>query len=192
VTLDSSPVFGIACDSDAGLARLVERADIGCLLVGSAVKSREVANRLYEATGIAFPLEACAVLGESGRRALWLTPRSWLIHCAIDDVKTLAFHINCAYPDKLVHATSYSDCLCWLEPCGPEALGPLYEAAFVSLEREGLVMGRAKRTVLCGLPAIILHDRADKWLFGIERSFARYFASWWAAAAARSRTISPA
>jgi heterotetrameric sarcosine oxidase gamma subunit len=161
---------------------LLERADIGCLLVNSAVDSSVVATALGAAVGFAFPVQAGAIVNAHTYSVLWLTPRSWLVHCPVDQESVLATRINEAFPDKRVHAALFTDYLCWFELWGSQALSLLTEGGFVSLERDGLDLGHAKRTCLAGIAAIVVHERPHTWLIGVERSRAIYFASWLRAA----------
>jgi len=111
-----------------------------------------------------------------GRRAIWLTPRSWLICC--DSESELIERVESAFPDKLVHATLFTDALCWLELWGPAAIDLLTEGGFVSLERNGLPVGHAKRTPIAQIPVVVVRESADTWLLGMERSRASYFVQW--------------
>jgi heterotetrameric sarcosine oxidase gamma subunit len=132
-----------------------------------------------------------------GRAALWLTPRSWLIHCAPEEEVALADRVNRASPDMLVHAVPFGGALCWLELSGRRsgpgtgtstaadaALELLTEGGFVSLERGGLPVGRSKRTLIAQIGVVVIHQNESVWLIGVERSRARYFAQWLTAAAA--------
>jgi heterotetrameric sarcosine oxidase gamma subunit len=178
-------VFGEMCVDPVVLTRfesgnttLMERADIGCLLVSSAVDSYEVSTRLNAAARFSFPLKAGRVTEARLYRVLWLTPRSWLVHCPLDEEWALADRFNEAFPDKLVHAALFTDQLCWLELSGVHALTLLTDGGFVSLERGGLGVGCAKRTTLAGVGVIIFRKQPQTWLLAVERSRALYIASW--------------
>lgn len=171
-----------ASSTNASDTKLVERADVGCVLVNSAVDADSVAAELGAEAGIEFPPTAGAIRGEYPLRALWLTPRSWLVHCSIDEEWALLARINAAFSNKRIHATLYTDYLCWLELSGAHALHLLTQGGFVSLEREGLPVGHAKRTLLAGVAAIVLRERPECWLVGVERSRAIYFVDWLRAA----------
>jgi heterotetrameric sarcosine oxidase gamma subunit len=185
VKLQLRTVFGATCATRSPVpgfigndTHLTERADIGCLLVNSAVESTVVASTLAIVAGFAFPLTAGAIVDAHPHRVLWLTPRSWLVHCSIDQELVVATRINNAFLDKSVHASLFTDHLCWFELCGPRSRGLLLEGGFVSLEREGLGCGFAKRTILGGVAAVVLHEREQVWLLGIERSRAIYISDW--------------
>jgi heterotetrameric sarcosine oxidase gamma subunit len=157
---------------------LTERVDIGCLLVSSAVDSDKVSARLNVAAQCLFPLEGGRVTEAHPYRVFWLTPRSWLVHCSFDEEWALANRINEAFPDKLVHASLYTDHLCWLELSGRHALTLLTDGGFVSLERDGIRVGCAKRTLLAGVGVVIYRKHLQTWLLAVERSRTNYIASW--------------
>jgi heterotetrameric sarcosine oxidase gamma subunit len=167
---------------------MVERTDIGCLLINSAVDSSVVATALGVAAGLTFPFKADDVVDAQPRRVLWLTPRSWLVHCRIEEEQMLAKRINDAFPDKRAHAALYTDYLCWFDLQGPQAFTLLTEGGFVSLERDGLGVGHAKRTSIAGVAAVIVHELPQDWLIGVERCKAMYFANWLRAAENRRRS----
>src|SRR5258708_5950123 len=149
---------------ESGNTTLTERADIGCLLVSSAVDSDEISTRLNLAARFSFPLKGGRVAEARPYRVLWLTPRSWLVHCPLDDEWALANRFNEAFPDKLVHASLFTDQLCWLELSGGHALALLTDGGFVSLERGGLGVGCAKRTSLAGGGGKIFWKKPQTWL----------------------------
>jgi heterotetrameric sarcosine oxidase gamma subunit len=186
---EAGTTHGSAADGHAMHTRMLERADIGCLLVSSTLEPSIGVTKLNTAVGLEFPLEAGAIREAHPHRVLWLTPRSWLIHCSIDEEAALARKINEAFPDKCVHAALFTDYLCWFELSGPKAFDLLSEGGFVSLERRGLDVGGAKRTVLAGVAAIVLHQRLQTWLIGVERSRAIYIADRLRAAARHSADL---
>lgn len=94
----------------------------------------------------------------------------------------LAARLGAAFPDKLIHAALFTDYLCWLELSGPGAGIILGDGGFISLEREGLATGHAKRTLVAGVAAVIIRKEKSEWLIGVERSRARYFVDWMIAA----------
>jgi len=187
----ASPVTGFL--SDGGVV-LRERADIGCVLLTAAVDIPEAASvDRVETTSISnldpaataskvaqvtLPRAPGSVTTTHTRTALWLSPRSWLIHCAVDEEANLVSQLNAAFPDKLLHAVPFTDALCWLELSGEGALDLLQEGGFLSLERDGLAIGHAKRTLLAQVAVIIFRASQDAWLVGVERSRARYFVTW--------------
>jgi heterotetrameric sarcosine oxidase gamma subunit len=175
---ERSVTRGSATDAPPMPTKLLERADIGCLLVTTTLDSSTWAAQLRAVVGLEFPLEACRITEAHPHRVLWLTPRSWLIHCPVDDESALATRINDAFPNKSVHAVLFTDYLCWFELSGPKAFDLLSEGGFVSLERTGLVVGHAKRTALAGVAVVLLHERVQTWLIGVERSRAIYIADW--------------
>jgi heterotetrameric sarcosine oxidase gamma subunit len=178
-TLDA--IFGVSTTipefigRDAGSA-MRERADIGCLLLNVAVYPFIGMTELHAAVGLEFPLNAGAITEAHPNRVLWLTPRSWLIQCPVDAEWTLERRINEAIPDKRVHAALYTDYLCWFELCGIESGDLLRRHGFVSLERGGLPLGHAKRTLVAGIAAVVVREGENAWLVGVERNRAHYFA----------------
>jgi heterotetrameric sarcosine oxidase gamma subunit len=169
-----------------GGAILRERADIGCLLLSAAVDAAGIIALASKAVGIDLAPVAGAVRTSERLRALWLSPRSWLLHCSIEDEAALAARVNTAFPDKLAHAARFTDYLCWFDLSGPNSGDLLKEGGFVSLEQGGLAAGHAKRTLIAGITAIVVHEEEGVWLIGVERSRAPYFADWLAASARRA------
>ena len=68
---------------------------------------------------------------------------------------------------------------------GAATLDLLTEGTFLSLERGGLLVGYAKRTLIAQVSAVIVHERECVWFLAVERSCARYFADWLTAAAGK-------
>src|ERR1700722_16912668 len=130
------PAFDVrdmrATRTPATSTRLLERADIGCVLVNSTMDPPTGVTELSAAVGLGFPLVAGAVSAQGAHRVLWLTPRSWLIQCPVDGEIALAECINEAFPDKRVHAALFTDYLCWIELSGSHALRLLTEGGFIS------------------------------------------------------------
>lgn len=157
---------------------LRERADIGCVLLTAVVNPAEVVTSATAVARVELPLEPGAVRQGSGRTALWLSPRSWLIHCKIEEEMELVTDLNKCFLDKLAHAVPFTDALCWFEISLSGALDLLTEGGFVSLERGGLPIGHAKRTLIAQVAVVILRESESVWLVGVERSRARYFADW--------------
>ena len=95
----------------------------------------------------------------------------------VDEPKLLD-SINTHFPDRSIHASAFSDYLCWLSLEGEAAEDALRQGGFISLANEGLPPGCARRTLMAGIPAIIYRKTAIKWTIGIERSYASYFSDW--------------
>jgi heterotetrameric sarcosine oxidase gamma subunit len=180
---------------------LRERADVGCVLLtatepvavsapgstaGAEIPARasgstagaDIPARANAAAGVDLPVVAGETRTREGRTTLWLSPRSWLIQCRVDEEQALALRLNAAFPAKQAHAVPFTDALCWLEIFGVESQECLTEGGFVSLEHGGLTVGHAKRTLVAGVPVIVIHERESVWIVGVERSRARYFADW--------------
>jgi heterotetrameric sarcosine oxidase gamma subunit len=109
---------------------------------------------------------------------LWLSPRSWLLLCEVEREQELADRLNDASPEGLLHAALFTDQLCWFQACGSKAGEFLKRGGFISLERNGLPVGFAKRTLIANIPAVVIHDSEVDWLVSVERSRAQYFAAW--------------
>jgi heterotetrameric sarcosine oxidase gamma subunit len=155
---------------------LRERADIGCVLVTTAANN--IAAAASAVAGVELPGQAGEIRTHEGRSALWLSPRSWLIQCRLEDELVLVARLNSAFPDKQAHAVPFTDALCWLELFGVESQEALTEGGFLSLEPGGLHIGHAKRTLIAGVAVILAHERENVWVVGVERSRAGYFAQW--------------
>ena len=148
----ASAVTGFSSDS----AALRERADIGCVLLTTAGRSTDFAPAASRAAALTLPLVPGEIAtGASGamtssprRMAIWLSPRSWLIQCDIEEEGILVERLNRTFSDKLVHAVGFTDHLCWLELSGTAAIDLITEGSFLSLERDGLPIGHAKRTLI--------------------------------------------
>jgi heterotetrameric sarcosine oxidase gamma subunit len=185
--------FGSACmlAMPSGAAVLQERADIGCLMLASAVDTGATAAPASRAVGIDLPRAAGKIQTGDRRLALWLSPGSWLVHCPIDEEIGVAARVNDAFPGKLLHAACLTDHFCWIELSGRGSSSLLKQGAFLSLERGGLATGYAKRTAVAGIAAILVHPGENVWLVGIERSRAHYFADWLIARARSAAEIEP-
>jgi heterotetrameric sarcosine oxidase gamma subunit len=164
-------------------AVLRERADIGCVLLTITVDSADIAAGITHAAGVDLPLIPGMVKTSLDRKAIWLSPRSWLIHCSIEQEQELVAHLNVATSEQLIHAAAFTDYLAWFELSGPAAIDLLAEGTFLSLDRAGLPVGHAKRTLIAQISAVVIHENESVWLVAVERSRARYFVDWLSAAA---------
>jgi heterotetrameric sarcosine oxidase gamma subunit len=187
VKLRPRSVFGAEFGVAAGVpgfnggnrdTRLVERSDIAGVLITAAIDPVVARRELRARVGLDVPLEANAVLQVDRNRILWMTPRSWLVHCSVDEERMLAHKINETFSAKELHAALFTDQLCWLELSGAEALNLLTEGSFVSLEPGGMPIGCAKQTRLADVAVIVLHIDSQSWLLGVERSRGMYLATW--------------
>lgn len=155
-----------------------ECSDYGYILLTSAVDITDFRKDLLRLTGVEFPLQPGLVVQADERYVVWLSPRSWLISCRLDDEPKLLDSINANFPDRSIHASAFSDYLCWFCLEGDAAEDALRQGGFISLVNEGLPDGCARRTLMAGIPAIIYRKTAIKWRVGIERSYASYFSGW--------------
>jgi heterotetrameric sarcosine oxidase gamma subunit len=182
----AAPVHGF----DTKFVTLMERSDIGCILVNCAVEVRDLAPSIASALGFALPADAAITTGKGGTSALWLTPRSWLIHCSVAEEFAIITRINASFPDKRVHASAFTDYLTWLEIAGEDAHKILTSGGFVSLEIDGLQIGQAKRTILASVPVVIVRNANDRWTLGVERSRTAYFVDFLRQSAKQERGVS--
>jgi heterotetrameric sarcosine oxidase gamma subunit len=157
---------------------LLARPEMGCLLVNSSLDAAAVVKDIAAVVRFEFPVEPGTTTYAQSLRALWLTPRSWLLHCSSAEESALEREFGAAFQDKRVHAMTYSDHLSWFELSGSESLNRLTAGGFVSLERGGLSVGRVKRTALAGIDVTVFRAGAETWLLAVERSRARYFVTW--------------
>lgn len=158
--------------------KVSECSDFGCVLLTAAVDIADFQKDLLQLTGVEFPLSSGLVAQAGDRYVIWLSPRSWLIFCPEDDALKLLGSINASFSGRTIHASAFSDYLCWLALEGEAAEDALRQGGFISLASEGLPTGYAKRTLMAGIPAIIHRRTAHKWMVGIERSYASYFSDW--------------
>lgn len=158
--------------------RCRERADIGCVLLTSAVDGTQTADALEACLSATLPREPGAVARADDRIAIWLSPRSWLFVCDPAEEAALAGRVAARFPNRLAHASAFTDFLCWFSLEGRRAEDMLRQGCFISLARGGLPTGHAKRTPIDGVPAVVFHEAAEAWRVGIERSRAVHFRDW--------------
>ena len=172
-------VSGFASESVA----LRERADIGCVLFTAGIDIPHAVDLGSAAASVTLPVAAGCVSTGSRHTAMWLSPRSWLVQCGVAEELELVARLNAAFVDKGAHAVGFTDALCWFELSGDAAGELLAEGGFVSLERGGLPVRHAKRTIVAQVAAVVTLVDQSVWLVGVERSRGRYFAEWLIAAA---------
>lgn len=198
MTLKSISALGVSFGTAAPIASfgaqcatLSERSDIGSVIINCAVDVAGVTTRLAEILEFSLPAgPGMTTASNRGTTGLWLTPRSWLVLCKPDDEFQLIERVNGSFPDKRVNAAVFSDYLSWFELNGPKSLDVLTAGGFVSLDTKGLPEGCCKRTLLAGIPVVLLRSNDDGWLLGVERSRASYFSDWLQHAATRESRIS--
>ncbi|MBO9436471.1 hypothetical protein J7394_19815 [Ruegeria sp. R13_0] len=155
-----------------------ERRDLGAVLITCAAPSPERIKSIGLAIGCSLPRSHGLVVECDGKRAIWLTPRSWLVLCETDDEARLLRSIASNFPDRSAHASRYSDALCWLSLEGAKAEELLNQGCFLSFSQGGLPVGNSKRTPVAGISAVILREAETVWTIGVERSRASYFVEW--------------
>ena len=160
MTLTSVSALGNPCGSESELELLEtvsisERNDIGAVLISISGHVSESLPRLEEVLNCELPTEhGCAPLA-GGKRALWLNPHSWIIMFDSAEEFELVDAVAEAFPDHTVHATRFTDALCWLA-LDSDAEELLLQGSFISLDGNGLPVGNAKRTPIGGVPAMVL------------------------------------
>jgi heterotetrameric sarcosine oxidase gamma subunit len=157
---------------------VIERGDMGCVLCTAAVDASYVLARISSALEVDLPAESGLVAHGGERSAIWLSPRSWLILCPLDEEWDLAASINQAFSDRRVLASVFADYLCWIELSGKAVEDTLRQGGFISLASGGLPEGHAKRTMIAGISIIVHRNTATDWTLGVERSRAQYFTDW--------------
>lgn len=160
-----------------------ERADVGCVLLTAATDLDPGTNEAIRHLQLKLPDAAGVIVTDGSRRALWLSPRSWLIQCGVADDTTLITSVNSLGPERLLHAVCFTDALCWFELSGAGAQDLLTEGGFLSLERAGIPVGFSKRTLIAQINVIVVREDLTTWMVGVERSRAGYFSEWLRAAA---------
>lgn len=158
------------------------RTDVACILFTAAVDVHELLEEFTDILGLPVPSSAGTVARLADRTALWLSPRSWLVHVPADQEDDLLTAFAAAFPDRRLHATRFGDALCWLRLSGAGAASLLQQGGFISLEPGGLGIDSAKRTLVAGVPVIVHRAEGELWLLAVERSRARYFIEWLRAA----------
>lgn len=162
----------------SGGVAVSEREDKGCVLCTAAVNAKQIAGELSKALELDVPLEPGVVSAAGERAVSWVSPRSWLVHMPVANENDVIIAVAGAFPNRHVHASRYSDQLCWLEIKGKGAEALLKQGGFVSLECGGFRIGNLKRTRIADISMFVWRQVADVWLLGIERCNARYFLDW--------------
>ena len=122
-------------------------------------------------------------------RAIWMSPRSWLLVCPLSEEEELLWTLSDGFPERAIHACRYSDQICWLELSGPGADPLLRAGGFLALEGRDPAPGSAKRALLAGIAVVIYREEAARWLLGVERSRARYLVEWLAETARQQTAL---
>jgi heterotetrameric sarcosine oxidase gamma subunit len=175
--------------SQGAETELIDRADIGCLLLSTSVEPRLYLAAIEAIAGVVPPVGPGPVGTRGLRQAIWMTPRSWILLCPLGDEEEILWSFADGFPERDVHAFRYSDQLCWLELCGAGAEDLLRAGSFLSLDGSGLATGWAKRGLVAGITPIIYREEECRWLLGVERSNARYLVDWLTAAAQQKDAV---
>lgn len=164
--------------ADITLAEVTERSDLGALLITAIEPGSERAKSIGLAIGCSLPMTHGLVVECGDKRAIWLTPRSWLILCNPSDEEHISRSVQAKFPDRTVLASRFSDALGWLTLEGERAEALLTQGSFVTFDATGLAVGSAKRTLVAGIPVVIQRESEMRWTVGVERSRAQYFVDW--------------
>ena len=164
-----------ACREDVSV---VERNDGGCVLLTSAVDAEKIIEALSRAIAVDISAAPGTVSGEGDLTVSWLSPRSWLVHVPENGMDTVIDAVGQAFPERHVHASRFSDHLCWFDIIGDGAEALLKQGGFISLECDGLAVNAVKRVLVAGVPLIIRRCGKYIWRVGVERSRAHYFVDW--------------
>ena len=159
-------------------AAVSELSDTGCVSFTVASHGSDVVHSATNAAGVELPVGPGEIKTAAGRAAIWLSPRSWLIQCRVEDEMRLVAALNEVFPDKLAHAVPFTDALCWFEFSGDAVIDLLNEGSFISLERGGLPVRHAKRTLIAQVVAVVVRQSESVWQVAVERSRSRYFVDW--------------
>lgn len=157
---------------------LTELSDIGAVVCSCVDVDAGMPKKLEKVLGCALPTAHGVTVEAGGRRAIWLTPRSWLILCGLEDESNLVDAVGKRYPDRTVHANRFSDALGWLCVEGEAVEDLLRQGSFLTFDPAGLPIGFAKRTPIAGIPAVVLRKSENTWTIGVERSRTHYFVKW--------------
>ncbi|MDA1091111.1 MAG: hypothetical protein O3A85_12465 [Proteobacteria bacterium] len=163
------------CGEDVSI---VERGSDGCILLTSVVDAEKIIEALSQALGVDIPTAPVTVSGEGSRTVSWLSPRSWLMHVPENEADNVIEAVGQAFPERRVHASPYSDHICWFDIEGKGAEVLLRQGGFISLERKGLPVNAVKRTLVAGMPLLVRRCAEGGWRVGVERSRAQYFIDW--------------
>lgn len=173
-----SPLGAQFAPRQIGDVTLAEMRDNGAVLVTATGPLSGDLTRLSKTLAVDLPRVHGATATDQDRRAIWLTPRSWIVTCAPGDEKLLVDNVALAFPDHTVLASPYSDALCWLSLDGGGAEDLLRQGSFLSFSTSGLPVGHAKRTLVAGIPAVVQRRGETAWTIAVERSRAHFFVDW--------------
>lgn len=157
---------------------LIERADIGCVYCTASLDPEPYLGEIAVIAGPPPPTAPGRVTASGRRRAIWVTPRSWLLLCPLADEEELIEAFAGAFTEHTIHACRYSDQLCWLELVGADAENLLRAGSFLSLDGHGQAPGTVRRGQLAAVTVIIHRQGEICWLLGVERSNAHYLVDW--------------
>lgn len=157
---------------------LNEHADIACVLISAAVDAAEVLPIAEDCLSIALPPTPGAVVHQGGKTGIWLSPRSWLLFCEPADEQAICERVLAAFPDRTLHASAFTDYLCWFSLSGPRSEDLIRQGSTISLSKAGLPVGSAKRIPVNEIPIVLYRKDEQTWLLGVERSRAVFFRQW--------------
>jgi heterotetrameric sarcosine oxidase gamma subunit len=171
-----NPFGGVHFIGTFGGVAVTERSDIGAVLISAAVD--DCAATASSLVGIDLPSAPGRFVGGAGLTAIWLSPRSWILQCPIEEEGRICRALATAFGDGSVHATGFTDQLCWLALSGGDPMELLRRGGFVTLDPAGLPVGSSRRALVTDVAVVVLSLDAARLLVGVERSRARFFADW--------------
>jgi len=157
---------------------LREHTEFGCVLLSAAVDTTEVAAVAESCLDISLPMLPGAVKTSGDTTSIWLSPRSWLVLCHPAQEATICESIFETFPDRRLHASAFTDYLCWFSLEGSRSKDLLRQGSVISLSKTGLPVGHAKRTLVNDAATVLYRKDENRWMLGVERSRAVYFSKW--------------
>lgn len=144
------------------------------------VVPREAANALR----LEWPLQAGEVAG--GRaEVICISPTDWLVVAGNEfPEEELLQALEAAFHDTPFRATALSSSLARIRIEGDQARALLSKACALDIESADLIPGRAPRTLVAGLPAIIRCLEGPRFECIVPLSYADYLLAWLSDAAA--------
>jgi len=155
----------------------VKLAETGILLLQSSPSSA-LQDAVTSETALRLPGP-----GETSVRGdyalLWLTPAEWLLECPMQDTGSLRSALTRRLATSLAVVTDMSGAFACFELDGDRTHDILMSGCSLDLRAESFPAGRAARTSLAGIPAII-RTTAEPHGFRclVDRSYARHLRNW--------------
>jgi sarcosine oxidase subunit gamma len=181
----------LARDGDAGAIdapglRVAAVTDRGLLLVQGDPDHRVLHEAVAEGIGLALPGPLAASLG-NGYALLWMTPKEWLLELPAAQAHgvqaALAARLGPALAAATAAVTDVSDAFAAFDVSGDRAADVLMTACSLDLTPGAFAAGRAARTLVADVPAVIFRPAPAPGLRClVDRSFAAHLRRWLAQA----------